>query len=96
MYARVFSFPSTPENRPAIEAMADDLYAFTRSRTGFVSATYMVSEDERRYASVTLWRSKEEAVAAGASIREKLGTVLEGLATAPPETTINEVYEPKP
>ena len=91
MYARIFLFPSTPEKRPAIEAVADDLYAFTKSHKGFVSATYPVSDDERKYASVTLLRSKGEAVVAGESIRGKLGTALERIATAPPEVTIHEV-----
>ena len=95
MYARVFSFQSSPERRKAIEAMADDMYAFTRSLNGFVSATYLVSEDEREYSSVTLWRSRDDALMAGESLREKLGAILEGLATAPPELAFKEVYDPK-
>ena len=95
MYERVFSFQSVPEKRKAIEAMANDLYVFTKSLDGFVSATYMVSDDEREYSSVTLWESKETAVDAGESIRKKSASVLEGLMTAPPKLVINEVYNPK-
>ena len=95
MYARVFSFQSVPEKRKAIEAMANDLYVFTKSLDGFISATYMVSDDEREYSSVTLWESKEAAVEAGESIKKKSSSVLEGLVTAPPKLMINEVYDPK-
>lgn len=95
MHARVFSFQSVPEKRQAIEAMADELYRFTRTLDGFVSATYMVSEDEREYSSVTLWDSKQAAVAAGDSIRAKSASMLESVVTAPPSIVINEVYEPQ-
>jgi heme-degrading monooxygenase HmoA len=95
MYARVFSFQSVPEKRKAIEAMANDLYAFTKSLDGFVSATYMVSDDEQEYSSVTLWESKEAAVEAGESMRKKSASVLEAVVTAPPKLVINEVYDPK-
>lgn len=95
MFARVFSFQSVPQKRPAIEAMADNMYAFVKTLDGFISATYMVSGDERHYSSVTLWQTKEDAIAAGDAIRERSATALEDLLTAPPEMTINEVYEPK-
>ena len=95
MYACVFSFQSVPEKRKAIEAMANDLYVFTKSLDGFVSATHMVSDDEREYSSVTLWESKETAVEAGESIGKKSASMLEGLMTAPPKLVINEVYDPK-
>jgi heme-degrading monooxygenase HmoA len=96
MYARVLSFQSVPEKRKAIEAMANDLYAFTKSLNGFVHVTYMVSDDEREYSSVSLWESREAAVAAGEAIREKSAAVLGGLASAPPKVVINEVYDPTP
>lgn len=95
MYARNFTFESTAENRKKIEEMADGIYAYTSSLQGFVSATYTVSEDETEYGSFTIWESKEDAEAAGASIRERVMPVLEGIATAPPVISIMEVYEPK-
>ena len=94
MYARYFTFKSTPENRKRIEAMADQIYGFTKSLKGFSEARYLVSEDECTYGSVTLWDSKEDAVAAGARILEQLGNKLQGLATEPPEIAVFEVYDP--
>jgi heme-degrading monooxygenase HmoA len=95
MYARIFSFESVPEKREAIEAIADAMYAFTKSLKGFVSAMYMVSEDQREYSSITLWQSKEAALEAGDAIREKAAAALEGVVTAPPKLVIKEIYEPK-
>jgi len=95
MYARYFSFKSTPERRKDIEALADDIVVYTRSLKGFVSATYLISEDETHYGSFTIWDSKQDAEAGGAAIREKSMSTLEGLATAPPEVVVVEVYQPK-
>ena len=95
MYARHFTFKTNAENRGIIEEMADGIYSYTKSLKGFVSATYTVSEDETEYGSFTVWQSKEDAEAAGASIREKVMPKLEGIVTAPPEISIMEVYEPK-
>ncbi len=95
MYARNFTFKSTAENRKMIEKMADDIYGYTKSLPGFVSATYTVSEDDSEYGSFTLWQSKEDAEAAGAAIREKVMPRLEGIVTAPPVISVMEVYEPK-
>ena len=95
MYARYFTFESTAENRKMIEEMADDIYGYTKSLQGFVSATYTVSEDETGYGSFTVWQTKEDAEAAGASIREKVMPRLEGIVTAPPVVSVMEVYQPK-
>ena len=95
MYARHFKFKTNPENRKFIEEMADKIYNHTKLLKGFVSATYTVSEDESEYGSFTVWQSKEDVEAAGASIREKVMPSLEGIVTAPPEISMMEVYEPK-
>ena len=95
MYARYFTFKSTPENRSAIEKMADDIYDHTKSLAGFVSATYLISEDQTHYGSFTVWQSREQAEAAAESIRELVMPTIQKLATAAPEVAIMEVYEPK-
>jgi heme-degrading monooxygenase HmoA len=94
MYARYFTFKSKPENRKVIEAMADDIFAYTKNLQGFVSATYVVSEDETEYGSFTVWESKEEAEAAGDSIRERTASTLEEIVNGPPELAVMQVYEP--
>lgn len=95
MYARHFTFKTSAKNRGMIEEMADQIYGYTTSLQGFVSATYTVSEDDTEYGSFTVWQSKADAEAAGASIREKVMPRLEGIVTAPPEISMMEVYEPK-
>lgn len=94
MHARHFTFRSTPGQRKTIEALADDMFALTRTLSGFVSATYLVTQDETEYGSLTLWSSREAAEAAGETIRNAIGDRLNGIATAPPETALLEVYEP--
>lgn len=94
MYARFFTFRSTPANRKKIEALADHIYAFTREQPGFVSATYLVSLDETEYRSMTLWSSLEAAEAAATAIRGVIGDRLDAVATAAPEVGVMEVYEP--
>ena len=77
MYARYFTFKSNPENRKAIETMADDIFAYTKTLKGFVSATYVISEDNTEYGSFTVWNTKEEAEEGGELIREKAAATLE-------------------
>ena len=95
MYARYFSFKSTAENRAAIENLADEIYQQTVAMPGFISATYVVSDDETDYGSFSVWQSREEAETAGEAIRELVTPVLQGLVTAPPQVSVMEVYEPK-
>ncbi len=95
MYARSFVFKSTSKHRGAIEEMADGIYGFTKTLKGFVSATYTVSEDATEYASFTVWQTKEDAEAAGVSIRERVMPKLEGIVTGPPEIKGMQVYEPR-
>lgn len=95
MYVREFSFQSTPDKRPAIEALADTMFKFTKTLNGFISAHYLVSEDEKRYLSFTMWFTKDDAESAGEILGEKLGNALDDIAIAPPEILVSEVYHPK-
>ena len=95
MYARFFTFKSNPENRSAIEKMADEIYAYTKTRPGFISATYVISEDESEYGSFSVWDSQGSGVAAANDIREKTLPILEGLVNAAPVVEFYEVYKPK-
>jgi heme-degrading monooxygenase HmoA len=94
MYARHTLFKASPEKRKAIEAMADEIYAFTKSLDGFVSATYLISEDESEYGSVTLWSSREDAEAGGAAILETFRETMAEVMDAPPEVNLFAVYRP--
>lgn len=95
MYARLFTFKSDSEKRPRIETMADEIYAYTKTRKGFISATYVISQDQTEYGSFSVWDTHDNAEAAATDIREKTLPILEGLVNAPPEVVVYEVYEPK-
>lgn len=95
MYARYYTFKSVPDKRKAIEAMADDIFSYTKTLKGFVSATYFISDDETEYGSFTVWDSKEDAEEAASLIRVKLAPRLEEIVSSRPEVVILEVYEPK-
>ncbi len=40
MYARRFTFKINAEDRKTVEGIADEIYSYTQSLQGFVSATY--------------------------------------------------------
>ena len=95
MYARNFTFKSTPERRNAVEALAREIYTRFKTLQGFVTVIYLVSEDETDYRSLSIWDSKEDAEGAGASIRDEFGARLGELVVAPPETVFMEVVDPE-
>lgn len=95
MYARYITIKSTPEHRKAIEKMANRVYGYAKSLKGFISITYVISQDETEYGSFSIWASKEDAEQAGDSIREKVMPALQEIITAPPDVVIMEVYEPE-
>jgi heme-degrading monooxygenase HmoA len=95
MYARRFRFRSSPAHRPAIEEIADAMYAACQALPGFEGAIYLVSEDQCEYSSLTLWTTREEADAAGVALHNAMGGRLEGIATEGPEAATLEVYPPR-
>lgn len=94
MYARYLTFKSGPQHRAAIEQVADTMRSFLQTLDGFVSVTFVVSEDQTTYGSFSTWVSREAAENAGAAIMEKLPPMLADKATAPPEVVLMEVYQP--
>ena len=92
-FARMVRIHSTPDQRGAIETLADNAYAISKGHPGFISATYMINEAETEYASLTVWESREKAEAAGAAIREKHGEVMMQVSTAPPDIEVFEIYQ---
>ncbi len=95
MYARHLSFHSTPENRPEIEALADRAFSLMKSLDGFVTAHFLISDDETTYGSFSLWETKEDADAAASQLREATMPVVEKLATGAPTAAHYEVYKPR-
>ena len=94
MYARFFKFQAAPSRRPEVEALADQVFEFAKSQQGFISIHFVITEGETEFGSFSLWESKDDAVAAGESIRSKIGGTLQNLASAPPEVEVYEVYKP--
>ena len=95
MYARYLAFKASPGSRSEVEALADQVFGFMKSLQGFVSAHFLVSEDENEYGSFSLWGSRQDAESAGESVRSKTREALEKLAVEPPTQRVFEVYKPK-
>ena len=94
MYARQLVFKSSSQRRGEIEKLADQAFAFMKTLKGFISVHFLVSDDETRYSSFSLWETKGDAEAGGAAISEKTAGTLKKLALEPPEFTLYEVYKP--
>jgi heme-degrading monooxygenase HmoA len=75
--------------------MADEIYRYSVTIPGFVSATYVISDDETSYGSFSIWKSKEEAEKGGESIRKKVIPIVKEFVTEPPKGSVMEIYEPK-
>ena len=95
MYARYFTFKTKPGVRSEVEALADQVFGFMKSQQGFVSIHFLISEDETKCGSFSLWESKQDAESAGESVRSKMKEVVEKLAAEPPTQEVFEVYKPK-
>lgn len=94
MYARFFRFNANPDRRPEIEALADQVFKMAKSLQGFISIHFVIAGDENEFGSFSLWESKDDATAAGESIRSEIGETLQKVASGPPKTNVYEVYKP--
>ena len=94
MYARFLTFKAGPDRRPEVEALADQVFEFVKSQQGFISIHFVIAEDENEFGSFSLWESRDDAVAAGESIRSEIGAALENLASEAPKIEVYEVYKP--
>jgi len=94
MYARVIVLKTAPGKRAEVETLADQAFAIMKSLPGFISVHFVTSEDNNKHGSFSLWESKEEALAAGESIRSQMAGGMEELVSAPPTLEIFEVYKP--
>lgn len=94
MYARLVILKSSPENRSAIESMADELAGFTAGLEGYIQVTYLVNDDDTSYASLSVWQTREQAEAAGAAVMAQFGEQMASFSTVPPVIEVYEVYDP--
>ena len=94
MYARFFTFKADSGQRSEVEALADHVFGFMKSLPGFISVHFVISAEENEYGSFSLWESKDDAKAAGESIRSEIGGKLQNLASEPPAIEVYEVYKP--
>ena len=95
MYSRYLSLGSSPDNRAAAEQIADKVYSHIKGLDGFVSVHFIISEDQTEYGSFSLWESKEQAEAGGATIQALVKEDLQAIASGPPVIKLYEVYKPK-
>lgn len=94
MYARFFKFEASPDRRPEVEALADQVFKLAKSLQGFISIHFVIAEDENEFGSFSLWESENDAAAAGESIRSEIGETIQKVASGPPKTNVYEVYKP--
>jgi heme-degrading monooxygenase HmoA len=94
MYARLVLFTTEPGARPTMEQIADSNVSLFKAQPGFVSVSFLVDEAETEYGTFTLWESKEAADAAFEALKPSLEKAA-GVANAPPNIRLYEVYEPK-
>ncbi|MCP4766802.1 MAG: hypothetical protein GY875_11090 [Gammaproteobacteria bacterium] len=94
MYARVLVIKAESSRRAEVEALADKAFAIMKTLPGFISVHFVISEDEDKYGSFSLWESQDAALAAGDTIKPQLAGALQGLASAPPTMEVFEVYKP--
>ncbi len=94
MYARVLVIKAAPSKRAEVEALADKAFTIMKALPGFISVHFVISADEEKYGSFSLWESEEAALAAGESIKPQLGDAMENLVSAPPTLEVFEVYKP--
>ncbi len=94
MYARVLVLKAAPSKRAEVEALADQAFAIMKSLPGFISVHFVISAEEDKYGSFSLWESEEAALAAGESIKSQLTGAMEDLVSAPPTLEVFEVYKP--
>ena len=95
MYVRFLTFKANPRRRSELEALGDQVFKYVKSLKGFISVHFIISENANEYGSFSLWESRADAIAAGQSIRGKIGGTLQNLASGSPKTEIYEVYKPE-
>ena len=94
MYARLILFNMGPGKRDIATALADAAYRYSRDLEGFVRATYMIfDEDVGDYGSLTVWKTRADADAAGVSLMAWMKDEIGDKLSAPPLVRLAEVYE---
>jgi heme-degrading monooxygenase HmoA len=94
MYVRLLTFKADSRQRSEVEALADQVFKYVKSLKGFISIHFIISENANEYGSFSLWESRADAIAAGQSIRSKIGGALQNLVSGSSKTEIYEVYKP--
>lgn len=93
--ARLMIMNMGPGKRDAATALADAAYKMSSAMPGFVSATYLIiDEDKGDYGSLTVWASAADAAAAGEKLTPWLQEQAGDKLTAPPRILGAEVYQP--
>ena len=95
MYARLILLSLGAGKRSTGEKIADIIAPLYRAAKGFKSVTFFAADETGECGALSLWESREDAEAAGASFRLKLQELTTGILEGPPTVRGYEVYEPK-
>lgn len=95
MYANLVTLNLGPGMRSTAEKLADQFAFVHRGLKRFKSQIYLADYTAGEYSSVTVYESKEDAVASIAANRSKLEQAIKDIVKGPPIIKTYEVYEPK-
>jgi hypothetical protein len=91
VYARLVRFSIGEGQRPAAQAIANDLVPLIASQPGCASVTVFGDDADGQCGIFVLWDTQANADAAAVLVRPKLNEHLSGKAQQPPEARLFEV-----
>lgn len=95
MHARLVTFNMGPGKRDVAISLADGAKKIVKDMDGFVSATYLILDEEAGdFGSLTVWESEAHANAANEVLQPWLAKESGDHLTAPPVIRVAEVYDP--
>lgn len=96
MHARLTLMNLGPGMRDFATSIADESFKLSKTLPGFVSATYVIYDEEAGdYGSLSIWKTAADADAAGEKVGPWLQQKASGKIKIPPTIRVGEVYEPK-
>jgi heme-degrading monooxygenase HmoA len=94
MYACLTTIRLSAGMRASMEQRADRSAPLYRDMQGFRSVTYLIDETTNEYGSFSVWDSRADAEAAGATTRARMTQSVSASAQEPPVSRVFEIYEP--
>jgi heme-degrading monooxygenase HmoA len=96
MYGRLNLMQARVEDRPKMEAAADQFAPIMRGLKGFRDVKFFLDEQTGTYGALSLWDSKEDAEAAAETTRPRFEQAMAEIGLRePPQLMTVEIYEPR-